>query len=118
MTSALRGQTEATASIAITASISVPPCPPSASGDGDAEQALLRHQPGDVPRITGRMRALERAGGEMLLGEAAHRIAKLLLLGRQTESPCQRPLAGCVPSGTGGRVQNAGVSGSSTTGFR
>ena len=31
-TSALRGQTEATLSIAITASINVPPCPPSASG--------------------------------------------------------------------------------------
>src|SRR5437588_5789060 len=52
-------------------------------GDGDAEQRLLRHEARDVPRIARRMGALARPGGEMFLGEAAHRAAKLLLLARE-----------------------------------
>src|SRR5439155_11113477 len=51
----------------------------------DPEQPLRRHELGDIPGIVGRVRALARAGGEMLLGEAAHRIAELLLLGRETK---------------------------------
>jgi len=53
--------------------------------DRDPEQALRRHKLGDVPRIIGRVRALARAGGEMLFGEAPHRFAELLLLGRETK---------------------------------
>src|SRR3954471_8122188 len=46
-------------------------------GDGDTQKPLLRHQLRHIPRVTARMRALERAGGEMLLGEAPYGVAKL-----------------------------------------
>jgi len=59
-----------------TASISVPPWPPSAAATVDAEQALRCHQPGDVPGIAVAMRARVRAGGQVFLGKAAHRIAE------------------------------------------
>src|SRR5882672_7036007 len=54
-------------------------------GNGDAEQALRRHEPGDVPGIAARVRSLVRAGGQVLPGKAAHRVAELVLLGRESE---------------------------------
>src|SRR5258708_37200435 len=53
--------------------------------DRDAEQALLGHQVRHVPWIAARMRALVCAGGEVLPGKTAHRIAELLLLWLQPE---------------------------------
>src|SRR3954468_12525860 len=52
-------------------------------GKRDAEQALLRHEARDVPRILRRMRPLARTGRKMLVGEAAHRAAELVLLARK-----------------------------------
>ena len=52
-------------------------------GDGDAEESLSCHEARDIPRIARRMGALARPGGEMFLGEAAHRAAELLLLARE-----------------------------------
>ena len=53
-------------------------------GERDAEQPLLRHELGDVPLVLAscaRSRALEAR----CLFEKAHRLAELLLLGRQLE---------------------------------
>jgi hypothetical protein len=52
---------------------------------GDAEQPLLGHQPGDVPRKCRRVRALQCAGRKVAFCEAAHGIPEGLLLGGQFE---------------------------------
>jgi hypothetical protein len=65
--------------IAITASISVPPCPPLALPQGNAHQSLTGDQLRGVEweaRIVG---ALERILREMLAREATHLFGKLLL---------------------------------------
>src|SRR3954469_11336705 len=71
-------------------------------GDGDTQKPLLRHQLRHIPRVTARMRALERAGGEVLLGEAPYGIAKLLLFGGQPEvhviPPIQRDACRAAPA--------------------
>ena len=79
-TSALRGHTAAICSMAITASINVPPCPPSSSGKRDAHEALLGHQPRHVEREARFVRALQRAFGELCPREAADLFGKQFLL--------------------------------------
>ena len=49
-------------------------------GHGDAEQALLGHQPRHVVGVVVAVGAFERGVRQVTLGEAAHRVAKLLLL--------------------------------------
>ena len=51
----------------------------------DAEQALLRHQPRDIPGILGGVGARERAWREVLLGETPHRVAERFLLRGESE---------------------------------
>src|SRR5439155_4819164 len=86
-------------------------------GVGDAEQALRCHQPGDVPGIAVRMRARVGAGGQVLLGKAAHCIAELLLLGRVPEIHAHsfstaRPSTATTPS----RLTSSGLISASSTG--
>jgi hypothetical protein len=71
--------------MAMIASISVPPWPPSFSGMVMPEQTLLGHQPGDIPGVFGFMRPCEGAVAQMALGEAAHGVAKSGLFGSQLE---------------------------------
>jgi len=62
--------------------------------DGDAKQALLRHELGDVPRIAAGMGALDCFFRQLLLCKAQHRIAERLLLGLQPEVHVKAPLWG------------------------
>ena len=95
-TSALRGQTSATCSIAITASISVPPWPPSALRDRDAHQALPAHQLRHLERKARIVGARERVLGEMRLREAAHRFGEEFLLLGEVEIHRSRPLGSAL----------------------
>jgi hypothetical protein len=82
----MRGQIAATCSMAITASISEPPCPQSRSGSA-IPIILIGHEPRHVvgePRVVS---ALERAGGEMGLCKApapGQQIVFAGLLGRNS----------------------------------
>ena len=79
-TSALRGQTEAICSMAITAVEQRAALPAVFGIEGNAHQALLAHHLRDIARKMRIMRALERAGLQVRLGETAHLIRECLLL--------------------------------------
>jgi hypothetical protein len=81
------GQASATSWIAITASMSVPPAPPSALAEGDAHEALRGDLLRRLPRVLALVGALQRAGRELLLREAAHRFGEGALLSGEAGSP-------------------------------
>ena len=71
--------------MAITASIRLPPCPPSLCGSVIPMSPCLAHELRDVEGKLRIVRALERARREMFARKTLHRIGELLLLGREVE---------------------------------
>ncbi|MPM84490.1 hypothetical protein SDC9_131562 [bioreactor metagenome] len=53
--------------------------------EGDAQQALLGQQLGGLPRIVRRMRTLQRAGCQLVLGKTRHAVCKFLMFLRESE---------------------------------